>query len=128
MDAVQDPTCNGCNPLHGSMHPLYGALPALPYVPVWVTRGAAHRFTYAPPRCRISQYSRTLIPFSVSLWNDLSDPVLDGAGQAGFKSRANAFFFGLAACSPFVSSCFPFLFFHSMCWYCGAGVFGLIGC
>ena len=28
---------------------------------------------------------------SVSLWNDLSDPVFDGVGQAGFKSRANAF-------------------------------------
>ena len=75
-----------CNPLH----PLYGALP-VPYVPVRVTRGAviAHWFTYAPPRCRTSQYSRTFIPFSVSLWNDLSDPVFDGVGLAGFKSRAN---------------------------------------
>ena len=38
-----------CNP----MHPLYGALPE-PYVPVRVTCGAviAHRYTYAPPRCR----------------------------------------------------------------------------
>ena len=30
--------------------------------------------------------------------------------------------------SLFVSCCFPFLFFHSMGWYCGAVVFGLIGC
>ena len=39
-----------------SLHPLYGALPVL-YVPVWVTRGAviAHRYTYAPRRCRTSQ-------------------------------------------------------------------------
>ena len=75
----------GCNPLH----PLYGALS----VPVRVTRGAviAHRYTYAPPRCRTSQYSRPFIPFSVSLWNDLSEPVFDGVGLAGFKSRANAF-------------------------------------
>ena len=54
----------------------------------------AHRFTYAPPRCRTSQYSRTFIPFSVSLWYDFSDPVFDGVarvGPAGFKSRANAF-------------------------------------
>ena len=74
------------------MHPLCGAL-HVPYVPVWVTRGAmiAHRFTYASPRCRISQYRRTFIPLSVSLWNDLSDPVFDGVGLAGFKSRANAF-------------------------------------
>ena len=28
---------------------------------------------------------------SVSRWNDLSDPVFDGVGLAGFKSRANAF-------------------------------------
>ena len=74
------------------MHPLHGALP-VPNVPVRVTRGAviAHRYTYAPPRCRTSQYRRTLIPLSVSLWNDLSDPEFDGVALAGFKSRANAF-------------------------------------
>ena len=72
-----------------SMHPLYGALP----VPVGVTRGAviAHRYNYAPPPCRISQYRRTFIPWSVSLWNKLSDPVFDGVGLAGFKSKVNAF-------------------------------------
>ena len=77
-----------CNPLH----PLYGALP-VPYVPVRVTRGAviAHLHTYAPPRSRTSQYRRTFIPFSVSLWNDLSDPVFDGVRLANFNSRANAF-------------------------------------
>ena len=78
-----------CNPVH----PLNGALPG-PYVPVRVTRGAlvAHRYTksYAPPRCRTLQYSRTFIPFSVSLWNDLAIPAFDGVGLPGFKSRANA--------------------------------------
>ena len=76
-----------CNP----MHPLNGALPG-PYVQVRVTRGSlvAHRYTYAPPRCRTLQYSRTFIPFSVSLWNDLANPVFDGVGLAGFKSRPNA--------------------------------------
>ena len=75
-----------------SMHPLYGALP-VPCVPLRVTRGAviAHRFTHAPPRCRTSQYRRTFIFWSVSLWNDLCDPVFDDVGLAGFKSRANAF-------------------------------------
>ena len=75
-----------------SMHPLYGALP-VPYVPVRVIRGPVipHRCTYAPPLCRTSQYRRTFIPWSVSLWSDLSDPVFDDVGQAGFKSRANAF-------------------------------------
>ena len=75
-----------CNPVH----PLNGALPG-PYVLVRVTRGAlvAHRYNYAPPRCRTSQYRRTFIPFSVLLWNDLTNPVFDGVGLAGFKSRAN---------------------------------------
>ena len=82
------------------MHPLNDALPGT-YVPVWVTRGAlvAHRYTYAPPRCRTSQCRRTFVPLSVSHWNDLADPVFDGVRLAGFKSR-----------------------------YSGAGVFGLIGC
>ena len=74
------------------MHLLSGALP-LPYVPARVTRAAlvAHRHSFAPSRCRTSQYSRTFVPLSVSLWNDLSDPAIDGVGLAGFKSRANAF-------------------------------------
>ena len=76
-----------CNPVH----PRNGAIPG-PYVPALVTRGAlvAHRYTYAPPRCRTLQYNRTFISFSVSLWNDLANPVFDGVGLAGFKSRANA--------------------------------------
>ena len=62
-------------------------------------------------------------------WNELCDPVFDGVGLKGFKNRANAFLLALiVAHSLFVSSCFPFLFFRSMGWYCGTGVFGLIGC
>ena len=74
------------------VHALNGALPG-PYVPVRVIRGAlaAHRYTYAPPRCRTLQYSMTFIPLSMSLRNDLPNPVFDGVGLAGFKSRANAF-------------------------------------
>ena len=74
------------------MFPLSGALP-LPYVPARVTRGAliAHRHTFAPPRCRTLQYHRTFVPLSVSHWNDLGDPVFDGVGLAGFKSKINAF-------------------------------------
>ena len=37
--------------------------------------------------------SRILIPFSVSLWNDLSDPVFDGVGLSRFKSRVNVSLF-----------------------------------
>ena len=74
------------------MHPLSGALPS-PYVPARVTNGAlvAHRKLFTPPRCRTSQYCRSFVPLSVSLWNNLSDPVFDGVGLVGFKSRANAF-------------------------------------
>ena len=71
-------------------------------MPVRVTRGAlvAYRYTYEPPSCRTSQYSMTFfIPLSVSLWNDLPDLAFDGAGLAGFKSRANAFLLAYAALS-----------------------------
>ena len=89
-----------CNPVH----PLNGALP-LPYVPVRVTRGAlvAHRYTYAPPRCRTSQYNRTVVSLSVSLWNDLADPIFDGVGLAGFKSTVNVFFIGLICSIPTIA-------------------------
>ena len=50
------------------MHHLSGALP-LSYVQTRVTRGAlvAHRHSFAPPRCRTSQYRRSFVPVSVSL-------------------------------------------------------------
>ena len=70
------------------MYPLYSGL-LEPYVPVLVTRGAviAHRFTYAPSRCRTSQYRMTFISILVSLCNNLCDLVSDSMGLAGFKSR-----------------------------------------
>ena len=48
-----------CSP----MKHLYGALPG-PYVPVRVTLDAmvVHRYTYALPRCRTSQYCMIFIP------------------------------------------------------------------
>ena len=112
-----------CNP----MHPLCGALP-VPYVRARVTLGVlvAHRYTYAPPRCRTSQYHRSFIPLSVSLWNDFADSVFDGVGLAGFKSRANALLFAYLLVPFLVFFCFPFLFFFSIGWYCRSGVFALI--
>ena len=65
----------------------------------------------------------------MSLWNDLTNPVFDVVGLAGFKSRANASLLAYAGLSLLYSSTlFPFLFFLSIGWYCGVGVFGLIGC
>ena len=105
------------------MHPLNGAL-AGPYVPVRVTRGAlvAHRYTYAPPRCRTLQYRRTFIPFSVSLWNDLANAVFDvRAGpmllywpKLHYPYTIVFYSFSLSLLSVYIG------------WYCGAGVFGLI--
>ena len=92
------------------MHPLSGALP-LPDVPAPVTRGAlvAHRHSFAPPRCRNSQYRRSFVPLSVSLWNDLSDPVFDGVELPSFKSRS-CFPVGKICSFFFVSYCFIFFF------------------
>ena len=94
-----------CNP----MHPLYGTLP-VPYVPVWVTRGAviAHLYTYVPPRCGTSQRRRTFIPLSVYLWNDFGDPMFNGVGLAGFKSRANAFLLAQLVANFLSPAVFPF--------------------
>ena len=100
-----------CNP----MHPLCGAL-YVPYVPVRVTCSTliAHRYTYVPPGCRTLQYRRIIIPLSVSLWNDLVDPVFNGVGLAGFKSRSNDFFcwasFSLLFCLQLFSLSRPFLY------------------
>ena len=154
-----------CNPVH----PLNGALPG-PYVPARVTRGAlvAHRCIYAQPRCRTLQYSRTFIPFSVSLWNDLAssvlwpstcalcasqgytryfdrtsvylcasllqnlavpqdfyslsvslwndlvDPVFDGVGLAGFKSRPMPFCWSSCSLLSCLQLYFLFLLFSSI--------------
>ena len=46
----------------------------------------SNRSIYAPPRCRTLQYRIRFFPFSLSLWNDLVDPVFDGVGLAGFKN------------------------------------------
>ena len=76
-------------------NPLYALSGALlsPYVLEGVNCGAlvAHRQLFATPCCQTSQYHRTFLPLSVSFWNNLSDPVFNGVGLAGFKSRANAF-------------------------------------
>ena len=56
--------------IRNPMHPLY----------IWCSTASAgftrrfgrtHRYTYAPPRCRTSQYCRTFIPLSAPLWNIL---------------------------------------------------------
>ena len=79
-------------------------------------------------RCRTSNYRKICIPLSVSLWNDLGYHAFNGIGLTGFKNRENAFLLARLLAPFFVSYWCPFLFFHSMGWYCGAEDFGLIGC
>ena len=70
-----------------------------------------------------------ILLLSLSLWNDLADPVFDGVRLTGFKNRANALLLGYKLLDPILSfTIFPFLFFLSIGWYCGAMVFRLIGC
>ena len=102
-----------CNP----MHTLCDAL-RVPYVPVRVTCGAliAHRYTYAPPRCRTWQYRSTFIPLSISLWNDLVDPYSMVWDWRVSRAGTNAFFVGLVAPSFFVFNYFPFLALFFLYW------------
>ena len=103
--------------IYNLMHPLYGALP-VPYVPVQVTCSplVTHCNTYASPHCRTLLYCRTFILLSVSMWNGLADPVVDGVRLAGFKSRANFFLNFFIAPSCFISfRLLPFFPFSSFC-------------
>ena len=105
-----------CNP----MHPLYDAL-SVPYCGL---HGALRidtpmRLLAAEPRSIAGllfpcQYlCRTILVTPCSMVWDWR------------VSRAGPMPFGPAAHSLFVSCCIPFLFFHSMGWCCGVGVFGV---
>jgi len=73
------------------MHPLYGLLPQA-YVPVRVTRVALakHSFALEEVIARTRQFARSFLPWSVLLWNGLTDSVFDGVGLDGFKCRASS--------------------------------------
>ena len=70
----------------------------------------------------------TFIYLSVSLWNDHTDHVFDVVGRAGLKRKVNAFCWPKLFYPFLNSSIIPHLFFLLIGWYCGRGVFGLIGC
>ena len=111
-------------------HPLNGALPG-PCVPARVTRCAlvAHRYTYAPlaaePRSKAGLLFSSrclsgtilLTPYSM-VW----DWRVSRAGKM--------LLYWPKLLNPYYSLLlfFPFLFFLYIGWYCGARVFGLIGC
>ena len=60
-------------------------------------------------------------PQSVFLWNDLTEPVFDGVGLPGFKSRANAFLLALLFTPILSLTDFPFS--SSILW---VGIVGLM--
>ena len=114
-----------CNPVH----PLNGSLPG-PYVPVRVTRGAlvSHRYTYAPPRCRTLQYSRTFIHSQCP-----SETILQTPYSMVWDWRVSRpvpmLLIGLSCSIPTIVFCyFSLSLLSDIGWYCGAGVFGLIRC
>ena len=55
-------------------------------------------------------------------------PRIRWCGTGGFQEQGQCLYIGLDARPIFFSYDFHFLFLHSMGWYYGAGVFGLIGC
>ena len=69
--------------------------------------GTLMRLLAAEPRSIVGLF----ILLSVSLWNDLSDPVFDGVGLAGFKSMANAFLLASLFAHFLSPTGFPFSFF-----------------
>ena len=94
------------------MHPLSGALP-LPYVSAaCVTRGAlvAHRHSFAPPRCRTSQYRRTFVPpLGVSLERSYW-PCVWWCGTGGFQEQSKCIPVDMIWSSYFISYYFIFFF------------------
>ena len=105
------------------VHPLNGALPG-PNVPMRVTRGAlvAHWYTYAPPRCRTLQCSSTFIPFSVSLWNDLANPLFEVWDWRVSRAEPMLLYWPKLLYHYYsLLLFFSFHFFLSIGWYCGLG-------
>ena len=82
----------------------------------------------AEPCCSTLQYSRTFIPLSVSLLNDLLTPYSMVWDWRVSRAGPMLFYWPKLLFPYYSLLLFPFLIFLSIGWYCGAGVFGLIGC
>ena len=99
------------------MYPLYGAVPACA---VCARAGStwsymvAHRYTYAPSRCSIS-VERSCCSCVRWCWTGAFKE--NGQCLLAYDARSNFIFYY-----------FPYPKFHSMGWYCMAGVLRLIRC
>ena len=84
--------------------------------------------TYAAPRCITSNFHKTFIPLSVSLWNDLGDPVFWRCGTGRFPEQGQCFFISLSCIIRFFYILVFFPFWSSVYRLLReTGVFGLIG-
>ena len=77
---------------HNEEHPVRSHFPPL-FVPTRFTRriAALHDFVLTAPRFRTVQYSRSFVPASVTLWNELAGCVFDGPNLSSFKSLVNQY-------------------------------------
>ena len=83
-----------CDPMH-PLNDMCGYVPVCAvYASAGYTWGSGRTSVYL---CATSLQNhadrKTFVPLSVSLCNDLADPVFDGVGLQGFKSCTNAFLF-----------------------------------
>ena len=85
------------------------------------------RYTYEPPRCRTSQYCRLWLPCQ-SLGGTICLTPYSMVWDCRVSRAWPMFFIGWNWSFNIVFYCFPCFSFLSIGWYCGAVVFGLIGC
>ena len=71
------------------VYPLNGALPT-PYVPVYIRCSGCTSVHLCTASLQNLAVQQNFYSISVSLWNDLANPIFDGVGLVGFKSKANA--------------------------------------
>ena len=104
--------CMFCKIRYNPMPPLNGALSG-PYVPGRGTCSVlvAHRYTYAPPRCRTSEYRMTFVPLALSVpperycWS-----CTRWCGTGGFQEHGQWFFIGLSCSIPIYNCLLLFSF------------------
>ena len=84
--------------------------------------------TYAPPHCRSRSTARLLFPSRCPSGMILLTPYSMVWDWRVSRAGPMLFYWPKLLYPYYSLLLFPFLFFLSIGWYCGAGVFGLIGC
>ena len=110
-----------------SIHPLYGSLP-VPYVPVRVERGTRSHIGILMPILAAEPRSAAGPLFAYHCPCGTILLTLYSMVWYWRVSREMLFYWTKLLYPILYSTIFPFLCMLSICWYCGAMVFGLIGC